>query len=709
MFRLICLLSAFLLASTMSQAQDAPVALFADSVIYEGQTQLVRARGNVEVYFEGATLSAAEITYNAQTERLRATGPLRLETEDGTVFLADLAELSADLQEGLIQGARLLVAQQFQLAAVEAQRTGEGRFTTLYKTVGSACNVCEENPTPIWQIRAERVIQDTQEGQIYFEDAWLDVIGVPVFYLPSLRIADPSKGRASGLLVPELSNSDIYGYGAKIPYYLVIGDHADATFTPFLTSKGGVILETEYRQQFSNGRIDLNGAFAFDDGLGGEPGRSYIDATGNFALPREFEGRFRLNVAGDDAFLRQFGYSTADRLQSFAIIDRYRQKDAFELRFAGFDSLRDDEDDTLIPFVLPEISYRRILKDTPLGGRLGLEGNVLNLAREDGRNVLRFGAGVDWRRDWTLASGLQVATFTDLALDIYQTGNDPAFDEDAVSRLTPTAGFELRYPLARQTENATHVIEPIAQVLYTSDTEDTDIPNEDSLLPELDETSLFSLNRFPGQDVYEAGLRANLGISYTRFDPDGWNLGVTLGQVLRAEENTQFSDGTGLAGRSSDYVAAISFETRNISVVNRHLFDTELDFKRSDLSVDLAYDRLTLGTDLIFLAEDNSNTDLGFVPASNEFAFEATYQATDNWRLGAEWRYDLSEGENIFAEGQLSYGNECIRLDLSVSRRFTTSDDVPPSTDIGLDVRLAGIGGNIRDRWPADRCMRGLR
>ena len=88
------------------------------------------------------------------------------------------------------------------LSAVEARRV-DGRINTLSKAVYSPCRVCVEDPTPLWRIRARRVIHDETEKRIHYEDATFDVMGVPVAWLPWFSHADPTLDRASGFLVPE--------------------------------------------------------------------------------------------------------------------------------------------------------------------------------------------------------------------------------------------------------------------------------------------------------------------------------------------------------------------------------------------------------------------------------------------------------------------------------------------------------------------------
>ena len=154
----------------------------------------------------------------------------------------------------------------------------------------------------------------------------------------------------------------------------------------------------------------------------------------------------------------------------------------------------------------------------------------------------------------------------------------------------PTLAGELRWPWVRHTGAADHVIEPVVQVVYVRALQDQDeIPNEDSRLPEFDETNLFAFNRFPGLDRLETGLRANMGISYTRQDPSGWSAGFTLGRILRADPVDDFAAGTGLDGRWSNYVAAVSVDFAwGLTAINRALFDTGMGFRRNEFA--LAYD-----------------------------------------------------------------------------------------------------------------------
>ena len=68
------------------------------------------------------------------------------------------------------------------------------------------------------------------------------------------------------------------------------------------------------------------------------------------------------------------------------------------------------------------------------------------------------------------------------------------------------------------------------------------------------------------------------------------------------------------------------------------------------------------------------------------------------------WRYDVAAHTNLRAGAGITYGNECTEFDLSISRRYTSSENVPPTTSIGFSVKLAGIGETGENKWPARVC-----
>ena len=698
-----CLLMPLVMALPMRAQVFGFSTMTADNVSYNSSAGILIASGQVVVIYNQTRMEAQSISFNNLTGQIEAIGPLRITDPSGAVFTATMATLSADLSAGIIQEARLLLSNRFQIAAAEIRRSSD-RFNILYRTVGSSCTVTASNPVPIWQIRSERIIHDTHAQRLYFEDARLEVLGIPIAYIPNLRLPDPSVQRATGLLYPQIITSDIYGYGIKLPYFVTFGDNADATFTPFATTSGAFLLEAEYRRRYANGAINIHGAFALK-GSASDTGDSFIETDVTFTLPNSIELFLDASLVSDDAFMRRYAYSDADRLVSQFGLRRFEPNKFLEVSAIFFQSLRDDEVDNEVPFVLPMVNYRKTWKESLTGGRMGINASSVGLIRISGRDVARLSASVDWRKDWAAPMGVRATTFAEVQGDLYRVWDDITFGDNLLFRLTPSVGADFSLPLSQSTKSgALLVLSPVAQFIYTPELALNDtVPNEDSLQVEFDESNLFGLSRFPGEDRIETGFRANVGVSYRRYDPSGWTIGVDVGQIFRASANTQFSTGSGLSGKRSDILAAISFELPpKYRLISRLLVAPNVGIRRAETELALDFDKLDFEATFAFLAADvvaDSPVD------RSEANIAIGYQISNTWSTSASLRRDLLGNENIFGKIGLIYANECVEVAVSLSRRFTTSNNVPPDTNFDVSVKLAGFGGGTTRRERAGTCM----
>ncbi|PWK60440.1 LPS-assembly protein LptD [Roseicyclus mahoneyensis] len=702
---------AALILALPARAQDAttpPATLIADSIRFTQADQVIRAEGGVEIFFQGARLRAAAVIYDGATDRVQVTGPITLTEQTGrSVIFADFAELSADLQDGVLRSARLVLDRQLQIAATEIERS-DGRYTQMYQGVASSCEVCFDNPVPLWEIRARRVVHDRLERQIYFDDASFRVMGLPVAYLPRLRVPDPTLERANGVLTPSLRANDDTGTHLRLPYFITLGPSADVTLTPWIGVGETRTVELRYRQAFSTGTIQVDGAIT-DDDLTDADLRGYLFARGQFALPREFTLDFGIQGASDRGYLTTYGFTAPDILESYLRVSRASRDEYLGFGATLYSSQREGDDNEILPNRVLHGEYTRRFVPGGLGGiaTMGLEG--LSYYRQsdvdgpDGRDVARLSGFVDWRRDAVLPGGVLLAFEGALYADIYNTRQGAALS-GTETRIAPFLGVELRYPLARTTASGvTHLLEPVAQLVW-SDVSGGAVPNEDSLIVEFDEANLFALDRFPGEDRREAGLRANLGLGYTRTDPLGWSLGVTAGIVLFQEDLAQYTPGSGLDGIQSDFLLAAHFtQGDRWRVINRALFDSSFSFTSNELSLGWRGDRHVMETSYTWLQADPAEgrpLDMG------EWAFDAEYEIERGWVAAADWRYDFVESAPTRAGLALGYSNECVDMEFSVARRYTTSTTVAPATEFGLTVSLNGFGAQRSSRTHSRSCLR---
>ncbi|MEM7058284.1 MAG: LPS assembly protein LptD [Pseudomonadota bacterium] len=683
-------------AQLLNIDEDLPVALVADRVTVDRESNTVIAEGNVEVFYGERTLTAQKIIYNDDTGRIAAEGDIVLRDETGVTVFADAADLDADLKDGLVRGARAVMGEHTRLAAVEARRIDE-RYNTLSKAVYSPCAICPDTELPLWRIRARRIIHDEEERIIHYENATFDVMGVSIAWLPYFRHPDPTVKRASGFLVPSFLSSSTFGYAIKTPFFWVIDDHSDFTFTPFLTTDDGVILEGEYRKAFRNGDLRLAGSATFNDFTGSDRIQGHLDTEGLFALTEEINWGWDVTFTTDDAYLSRYDFQFGDRLNSEIFIERYRSDGFFDVSAVYFQSLRDDEPAGNIPLALPTVDIRYNLDDPWAGGTFGLFASGHALARNNGRNAARLTLGADWERQEVLDWGLALTGFGEVRADFFAAQDDPAITDDFTSRFTGQAGIEARFPLISDTRNGvTHVFEPVVQgIVAPYGGNNINIPVEDSLVTEFDETNVIDRNHFSGLDAFEEGPRINLSLRYERIASDGLEFNASVGRVYRFRQLNAFSAGSGLRDTESDFVASwqASFHPY-VKLRHRVRFSEDATITRNEFFGSLKVDPAELSTSYVFLESDPA---IGAISDREEINARGKVKIDNNWSVTAFGQRDLQFGEFVRIGGALVYENECCSVEVTVGRRFTDQENSPASTSFGLNISLLTLGdGNER-------------
>ncbi|WP_170432285.1 LPS-assembly protein LptD [Ruegeria arenilitoris] len=676
-------------ASDTAQQQDQPALLVADRIFITPDRKLV-AEGNVEAFQGDVKLSAQRVVFDRESGELTLEGPIRIDQGGRSTVLADSAQLDDGIQNGLLTGARLVFDQQVQIASVQATRAA-GRYTQFSKVSATSCHVCADGRPPLWQIRARKVTHDQLERQLYFEGAQFRILDVPVFYFPTLRLPDPTLDRATGFLVPSIRTTSQLGTGVKTPYFFKLGDHRDLTLTPYLSSKT-TTLGYRYRQAFKNGRIQFEGAYTRDD-VQQEQDRGYFFANGWFNLPNDFRLTFDVQTASDDSYLADYGLPDYDRLRSEIALERIKRDTAFRTSFIHYKTLRDSEEQDEIPSQVFDLFYqKRYFPASAVGGevRLGFVTHTHTRTSDEdtiGRDVARATFDAQWLRSWTFASGLRADAELGASVDTFDIRNDSAYP-DQITRSTPRAALTLRYPMTRrEASGATQFLEPIAQFGWTH-VSDTDVPDDESTFQEFDQGNLLSLSRFPAEDRREDGTTAVVGVNWARYAPGGWRALATVGQVFRSTADPNFTATSGLQGTSSDLLLAGQIKTNSgLTLAARGLMDGDFSFTKAELRGTWANEGTQLGGSYIWQQPDPAeNLDM----ETSEIRLTARQRLDENWRANALARYDLAESEPLRLGLGVTYENECVQVNMSVSRRYTSTSSIEPSTEFGFTVALTG-------------------
>ena len=685
-----CLAVLVILAPVSAQTTSDFTTLLADRLFLDGPNRLV-AEGNVEALSNTIRLRAARIVYDRATGALSITGPMVLSDGARVTMLADSAELSDSFRRGLIQSARVVFDDQLQIAAANVRRRDE-RFTEMSNVIASTCEICAEQQTPLWEMRASRVVHDSEERQLYFENAQFRLFGLPLLYLPRLRVPDPALERATGFLSPRFSVDTGHGIGLRAPYFIVLGPDRDLTLTPFVGAKGTRALDLRYRQAFASGKLEL-GALVARDQIRPGGARGMIQAIGEFALGQGYKLSFNLIRASDRRLLDDYGRVEAG-LASDITLQRITRDARLRLQALDLRSLRvGDVSDTLPNSIGQAVYERRADVFGGVGGlRMELHAHMRRAPQAPNiRAMSRLSLDVDWRRDAILPGGIVGAFGVNLGIDHARISPAATAFARSTTRVSPNLMLDLRWPLVRAAPaGAVHVLEPVAQVILGRNNL-ANFPNDLSLMPELDEGNLFSLNRFAARDQREGGLRANLGLSWTRYDPAGWSGSLTIGRVWRQRDLGQFSAASPLAGARSDWLIAARLDTdAGLTMSGRTLVESSGRIARTALEIDWATEDFMISTSYMRILPDPSENRL---QTSSEWSFEGSRKLDDNWTARVNWRYDAARKRAARIGAGIGFENECLRFEAGIERRFSTAANPNATTNLAVNLDVLGVGG----------------
>ena len=127
----------------------------------------------------------------------------------------------------------------------------------------------------------------------------------------------------------------------------------------------------------------------------------------------------------------------------------------------------------------------------------------------------------------------------------------------------------------------------------------------------------------------------------------------------------------------------------------RGLFDWSGNLDKASARIGWNNRKLMLDASLVWLEADPAEDRASRL---SEWVLDGRYRLHRNWSALADWRYDVAAGQSAETGFGIEYRNECVKIGLSISRNFTTSATVQPSTDVGLTVALLGFSLRSADK-----------
>lgn len=719
---------------------DAKLLLAANELVYDRDAERVVANGAVQINYAGYQMVARQVVYDQKTGRVTAAGNIELVEPTGNRIYADSLDVTDNFSDGFLRALRVETTDNTRLVAESAERVG-GNQMILHKGVYTACLPCAENPgrPPIWQVKAERVVQDGKKQTVRLEKARFELFGHSIATLPFIVVPDNTVKRKTGFLFPEFRSGENVGFGISVPYYIAIAPDRDATITTTGFSTQGVLLEAELRQRFEKGQANLRLAgisqmntdeFAAGTSDAERDFRGLVASKGDFKINPRWSFGWDVMFQTDNNFARTYGVEglNSSTNTNTVYLTGVGERNFFDMRGYYFDVQDADLDDTAEKkqaTVLPVIDYSYYAPELVAGGQLSGTLNFTSLSRfsseaadtnSDGLNDVyrglkgnmnRLSGELEWERTFDGPGGLQITPLLAARGDVFGLAmDDPAgyaggyTSNDAPARALFTAGVELRYPWLITTANSSHIIEPIAQI-YARNDEDFagQLPNEDSQSLVFDASNLFSRNKFSGFDRVEGGTRANVGMRYTGSFDNGIGVRAVVGQSYHlAGLNSYATDdllavGTdsGLETDVSDFVASAGFELPiglSLSAGVR-LDEKTLDVRRTDLNATYAQDRFE--TSLTFTQVD-ARPEYSFDNDNQTVTSSSTVKVNQNWSVFGSVNYDIDANTFNRRSVGISYADECTVFSIAYSDKYDPNDETANDWTIGGKLVFRTLG-----------------
>jgi LPS-assembly protein len=702
-------------ASPPPAGQNENVLLEADELIDDQAARTITAVGDVQVRYQGRTMRADRLVYDLNTGEIRAVGDVQIVLEDGSVTYAEEIQADEAMNVGAARELRSRMSDGGTLAARAAVRHGEGE-SELRNVIYTSCPICTTGDRPpTWSLRARRAVQDRETRTISYQGAVLEVIGVPVLYLPFIAHPDPSVERASGFLPPDIGRNRRLGTFYEQPYYWAISPSQDLTASIRLHGNVNPLATLQYRKRFWSGNLILDTTFTEEerfntdgDRLGDNRWRYSVFGEGAFRLSDYWSWGFGIEHIYDDEYLRRYdldgagerrgpyiGQDTRLITQLFAI--GQGPSSYSSIAFVNFQGLRETDTSELLPFILPFAEFDRVIDEPLLDGQLRLQANVTALAREDdgvgpfvGNNG-RISVGASWRRDMIFGPGLVLSPFAQARGDLFRV--ETASDQyETFGRGLGLVGAEISWPFMRPGENIDLIVEPVIMgALASNGADDPRIVNEDSLAFDLDDSNLFRPNAAPNYDLWEPGGRVAAGVRATARARSGESATVMFGRRWRDEQAPGFTDQNNLGGEVSDWVASgqIDLGSGFGAQARMRLDDESLKFQRLDMAVRGQVGRVS-AVARYFTIDDSLSID----PAdpNEQISGELGVELARGWRAQFGLTRDLDSDINLRQDIRAIYEDDCTFLEIAYTRSETQRGDIGPDESLQIRIGLRSLG-----------------
>ncbi len=679
--------------ATTAQVHNDETKIEADAADVSRENKQAVFSGNVVVTKGDLLLEADRITYNNRDETIDANGNVYYQSP-GLLVSGSSAQMDMAENKGSLKNIEYrLPKRHARGSATLAEIVGseQSRFENISYTT---CRPGSDD----WILEAGELELDRATGVGVAQNTVFKFKGIPFFYLPyaSFPIDDRRK---TGFLTPSIGHSDETGTDISIPYYINIAPDMDATITPRIMSKRGLMVAGEFRYLTENyesttqlellpndkerksGENSARGAFSYY-GHGYLAPRLVLDAN--------------INYASDNDYLEDLGDSLA--ISSSRYLERRG-----DLRYYGDNwnilgraQYYQTIDETIArvdrPYArLPQIKFKYEQPDQLGGATLHLDAEYVYFDKDidpaDGepsgghRFDINPAISVPMRNSWGYITPKLGVRHTS-----YNLKDQAAGMPDSPDRTTSTFSLDSGLFFDRVGANTTSTLEPRMFYLYTPKENQDDLPDFDTGNYDFSFYNMFRENRFSGADRVGDANQLTLALTSRTFSNDTGeeSFRFSVGEIFYFEDReVQLPGVSTIDDGSSALVGQVAMRlSQNWSTQA----DLEWDHNRGSNQTTQS---------AIHLRYDNDKTlfNVGYRYARDIFEqsdISFRFPITSQLNAVGRWDYSLRHDRTMEAFAGLEYSNCCYAV-RAVGRHYVNDIDNDANTAYYLQLELKGL------------------
>ena len=573
-----------LLTPPGAPGQESKPALVLSARRLEDQTdQRMQAEGEAELRYGELLLRAPSLSYDQATDLARASGGVEV-NRAGNVVRGPSLQLYLERFEGEFLTPSYFFAQTGGGGQARSLRFLDAKHMRAEQASYSSCPAVEGEATPAWQLTANSLAMDFEANEGLASGAVLRFYGVPILAAPVLSFPLSSQ-RKSGWLPPNIGLDNRSGFELGLPYYWNIAPQRDATLTPFIMTRRGAGLDSEFRYLEDGHRGQLNLAWLPNDRVL-QRKRWALGLDNSGTLAQDWRYQLRSERVSDDDYWkdlpkrldsptprllasdlqlgrsRSFGWGEA---QAYARVQRWQLLQGADAS-ARFESPY--QRSPQIGVRLSTLADENVLtgfmpwgRKARLEGAVELEYNRFDLPTEALASQTQTGSRVHLLGHVSLPmSGAAWWLIPRLSLNAasYSTDLPMADGRRSASRSVPGFSLDHGWIFERDTRlfgrALTQTLEPRLLYVHTAYRDQSNLPNFDAAPKDFNFDSIYTENQFSGVDRVSDAHQLTAGATSRWIDAERGDELLRLGLVQRFLFSDQriTPDGTPLTQKVSD-------------------------------------------------------------------------------------------------------------------------------------------------------------